>query len=54
MNSSDRASNAWREPTAAIGAEAVIVCNPTRKKPVPSDFDAYRAHGAVERCFKKL
>ena len=39
---------------ADIGAEAVIPCNPTRKHPIPYDFEAYKKRNTVERCFNKL
>ena len=47
-------SNALREIIAAMGAEAVIPCNPTRKRPIPYDFEAYKVRNTVERCFNKL
>jgi len=37
-----------------MGAEAVIPCNPTRKKPIPCDFEACKVRNTVERCFNKL
>lgn len=47
-------SNALRELIATMGAEAVIPCNPTRKKMIPYDFEAYKVRNTVERCFNKL
>lgn len=47
-------SNALRDLIAGIGAEAVIPCNPTRKQPIPYDFEAYKVRSTVERCFNKL
>ena len=47
-------SNALRDRIAASGAEAVIPCNPTRKQPIPYDFEAYKARNLIERCFNKL
>jgi transposase len=47
-------SNALRARVAAMGAEAVIPCNPTRKQPIPCDFEAYKARNRIERCFNKL
>jgi transposase len=47
-------SNALRQSIAAMGAEAVIPCNPTRKRSIPYDFEAYKARNLVERCFNKI
>ena len=47
-------SNALRMLIANVGAEAVIPCNPTRKRPIPYDFEAYKIRNTVERCFNKL
>ncbi len=47
-------SNAIRALVAGMGAEAVIPCNPTRRRPIPYDFEAYKARNLVERCFNKL
>ena len=47
-------ANALRMLIADIGAEAVIPCNPTRKRPIPYDFEAYKKRNTVERCFNKL
>ena len=47
-------SNALRRMIADIGAEAVIPYNPTRKRPIAYDFEAYKLRNTVERCFNKL
>ena len=47
-------SNALRALVASMGAEAVIPCNPTRKRLIPYDFEAYKARNLIERCFNKL
>ena len=47
-------SNRLRALIASMGAEAVIPCNPTRKQPIPYDFQAYKLRNTVERCFNKL
>jgi transposase len=47
-------SNALRQLVAAMGAEAVIPCNPTRRQPIPYDVEAYKARNLIERCFNKL
>ena len=47
-------SNALRSLVADMGAEAVIPCNPTRRRPIPYDFAAYKVRNTVERCFNKL
>lgn len=47
-------SNALRTLIAGSGAEAVILCNPTRKQPIPYDFKAYKIRNTIERCFNKL
>ena len=47
-------SNALRALIADRGAEAVIPCNPTRRRPIPYDFEAYKVRNLVERCFNKL
>ncbi len=47
-------SNELRKIIAAMGATAVIPCNPTRKRPIPYDFEIYKARNAIERCFNKL
>ena len=47
-------SNTLRNLIVSMGAEAVIPCNPTRKRPIPYDFEAYKIRNTVERCFNKL
>ena len=47
-------SNAIRALVAGMRAEAVIPCNPTRKQPIPYDFETYKLRNLVERCFNKL
>lgn len=47
-------SNALRSLIADMGAEAVIPCNPTRKRLIPYDFEAYKVRNTIERCFNKL
>lgn len=47
-------SNALRRLIADIGAQAVIPCNPTRRRAIPYDFEAYKVRNTVERCFNKL
>jgi len=47
-------SNALRAIIADMNAEAVIPCNPTRKKAIPYDFEAYKQRNLIERCFNKL
>ena len=47
-------SNLLRQIIAQTGAEAVIPCNPTRRRLIPYDFDAYKARNLIERCFNKL
>ena len=47
-------SNAIRALVTGMGAEAVIPCNPTRKRPIPYDREAYKMRNTVERCFNKL
>ena len=47
-------SNALRKIIGDMGAQAVIPCNPTRKSPIPYDFNIYKARNAIERCFNKL
>lgn len=43
-----------RQIIAIAGAEAVIPSNPTRRKPIAYDFQAYKARNLIERCFNKL
>jgi transposase len=47
-------SNTLRQIIASLNAEAVIPCNPTRKVPIPYDFEAYKARNLIERGFNKL
>lgn len=47
-------SNAIRALIAEMRAEAVIPCNPTRRRPIPYDFEAYKVRNVIERCFNKL
>lgn len=47
-------SNALRKFIADMGAQAVIPCNPTRKRLIPYDFTIYKARNAIERGFNKL
>ena len=47
-------SNTIRALIAAADANAVIPCNPTRKQPIPYDFQIYKARNRIERCFNKL
>jgi Transposase and inactivated derivatives len=47
-------SNALRQIVENMGAQAVIPCNPTRKAPIPYDFEIYKARNLIERCFNKL
>lgn len=47
-------SNAIRALIAAMDADVVIPCNPTRKRLIPYDFEAYKRRNTVERCFNKL
>lgn len=47
-------SNALRELIASHGAEAVIPCNPTRKRLIPYNFTLYKLRNRIERCINKL
>ena len=47
-------SNALRQLIAEMNAEAVIPCNPTRKRLIHYDWEAYKLRNLVERCFNKL
>lgn len=47
-------SNALRKIISGIGVEAVIPCNPTRRRLIPYNFDAYKNRNLIERCFNKL
>jgi len=47
-------SNALRAVIAAMGAEAVIPSNRTRKTIIPHDPIAYKHRNRIERCFNRL
>ncbi len=47
-------SNALRAIIEAIGAEAVIPSNRTRKVIIPHDAVSYKHRNRIERCFNKL
>jgi len=47
-------SRALRQVIAAIGANAVIPTNPTRKHPFAHDPILYKLRNRIERCFNKL
>ncbi len=47
-------ANWLRELIAEQGAEAVIPCNPTRKKTIPYNVVAYRQRNLIERMFCRL
>ena len=47
-------SNALRTFIADMGAQAVIPCNPTRKRLIPYDLTIYKARNVIERCVNKL
>jgi transposase len=47
-------SNALRALIASLGAEAVIPCNPTRRRLIPYNFTFYKLRNRIERCFNKL
>jgi transposase len=47
-------SNALRATIAAMGAEAVIPSNRTRKVIIPHDVAAYKHRNRIERCFNHL
>jgi len=47
-------SDKLRGLIADLGAEAVIPCNPTRKRLIPYNFEIYKARNLIERCFNKL
>ncbi len=47
-------SNKLRDLIAGLYVEAVIPCNPTRKRLIPYDFEVYKARNLIERCFNKL
>ena len=47
-------SNALRDLIESTGAQAVIPCNPTRKRLIPYNFTLYKLRNRIERCFNKL
>jgi len=47
-------SNALRETIAAMGAEAVIPSNRSRKIIIPHDELAYKNRNRIERCFGRM
>jgi transposase len=47
-------ANALRASIAAMGAEAVIPSNRSRKIIIPHDADLYRHRNRIERCFNRL
>ena len=47
-------ANWLRELIVEHDAEAVIPCNPTRKKLIPYDAVAYRQRNLIERMFGRL
>ncbi len=47
-------ANALRASIAAMGAEAVIPSNRSRKIAIPHDADLYRHRNRIERCFNRL
>jgi transposase len=47
-------ANALRATIAAMGAEAVIPSNRSRKITIPHDADVYRHRNRIERCFNRL
>ncbi|MDQ0436505.1 transposase [Kaistia dalseonensis] len=47
-------ANALRTSIAAMGAEAVIPSNRTRKIAIPHDATLYRHRNRIERCFNRL
>lgn len=47
-------SNDIRKAVAALGADAVIPCNRTRKQLIPYDAELYKHRNRIERCFNKL
>jgi transposase len=47
-------SRALRETIEAIGAQAVIPSNPTRKHPFSYNPAIYRLRNRIERCFNKM
>ena len=49
-----RPTEVLRELIASQDAEAVIPCNPTRKRLIPYSFELYKLRNRIERCFNKL
>lgn len=47
-------ANALRATIAAMGAEAVIPSNRTRKIAIPHDATLYKHRNRIERCFNRL
>lgn len=47
-------SNALRQHIAAMGAQAVIPSNRSRKVIIPHDAGIYRHRNHIERCFNRL
>jgi transposase len=47
-------SDALRALIGRLGAEAVIPCNPTRKRLIPCDFNSYKRRNQIERCINTL
>ncbi|WP_244597803.1 transposase [Roseitalea porphyridii] len=47
-------SNAIRALVADLGAESVIPCNPTRRRRIVYEAEAYKMRNTVERCFNKI
>lgn len=47
-------SKALRTVIAAMGAQAVIPSNRSRKIIIPHDVDAYKLRNRIERCFNTL
>lgn len=47
-------SNALRETIAAMGAEAVIPSNRSRKIIIPHDECTYKHRNRIERCFNRM
>jgi transposase len=43
-----------RATIAAMGREAVIPSNPTRKRRIPHDAALYKHRNRIERCFNRL
>ena len=47
-------ANAIRNRIAGIGAEAVIPCNPRRKRLIGYDPEIYKHRNRIERFFNKI